>query len=126
VTAQPASVHGKYALLLAVAVTAAIPYGWHAAASVALGGGIQALNLRALERSVRVIAGMAKSEGERVAAAGMSIAVLRFGAFIAAVVTVLATLPIDPLVFLASMLLILPAVSWHALAQRSAGNGREA
>ena len=114
---RPASVHRKYALLLAVAVAATIPYGWHAASSLALGGGIQALNLVALERSVRVITGLALRSGERLAKTGPSIAVLRFAVFMAAVLAVLAVLPVQPYAFLAGLLLALPALTWHALAR---------
>ncbi len=46
------TVHSRNAWVLALELLAASPFGWRVLASLLLGGGIQIVNLRGLERSV--------------------------------------------------------------------------
>ena len=112
---RSASLHAKYTIVLALAFAGAIPYGCLAAWSLALGGGIQVLNLTALERSVRAVlfAGRARGNAAPVAHAAL---LLRALLFFVAVTYVLVAVPVQPIAFLAGLLTIVPAVLWHGLA----------
>jgi hypothetical protein len=112
---RSSSIHGLHALLLAVAVAGAIPYGWHAAGSLALGGVIQVLNLRLLERSVRLIIGTSVEGGRGTGLVVHAAAALRLLLFFAAVAWVLTQTRVEPLAFGAGLLLVLPALTWHTL-----------
>ncbi|MFQ5697061.1 MAG: hypothetical protein ACE5IL_02110 [Myxococcota bacterium] len=113
----------KNALLAALAVLGSIPYGVPAVASVALGGGIQIVNLRVLERSVRmwVLSGEARSS---VPAQVFMIA--RFLLLLAAVGAALALLPVRPLWLLLGLGTLVPAALWHGLDPRSRADGEGA
>ena len=52
---RSASLQARHGLILLLAITGAIPYGCHAVLSLAVGGGIQVLNLAVLQRSVSVV-----------------------------------------------------------------------
>ncbi len=111
-TAKLQSVHRKNAAVLALAVVGAIPYGWAAVLSVALGGGIQVFNLHALDRTVsglRDIARSGTSVGFRV------LLVFRFLLVVAAVGFALLRLPVEPLAFVVGLGTVIPAVIWHGL-----------
>lgn len=107
------ALHGRHALCLALALLVAMPYGWRAVFSLAVGGGIQVVNLAGLERSVRSLAALA------VAARGSAaqlLLVVRFIGVIAAVGFALWKLPIEPLWFAVGLSALVPAVIWHGLA----------
>lgn len=108
----PASVHGKNVLVLAVALAGAAPFGWRALGSLALGGAMQVLNLRGLERSVATMLGLA-ALGRPF---GRGLVTMRWLLFLGAVVAALVALPLDPLAFLVGLSTSVPAVIWHGLA----------
>jgi len=111
---RSASLHAKYLIVLALAIAGGIPYGCHAAGSLALGGGIQVLNLTALERSVRAV--VSEGRGAQRAAPIVQLALfLRTLLFFVAVIFVLAAVPVQPIAFLAGLLTVVPAVIWHGL-----------
>ncbi len=122
------SVHMLHALLLALAIAGTIPYGWHTAGSLALGGGIQVLNLRLLERSVRLMIGASLERGTRARLAVHAAALLRLLLLVAAVGWTLTQTPVEPLPFGAGLLLVLPALAWYGLREApqtgKAGQGR--
>jgi len=109
------SVHLVHASLLAVAIAGTIPYGWHTAGSLALGGGIQVLNLRLLERSVRLMIGTSVEQGTRGRLTVHVAAALRLLLLVTAVGWVLTQTPVEPLPFGAGLMLVLPALAWHGL-----------
>ncbi len=119
--AAPPSLAGKHFLVLAVALLGSLPYGWRASASLALGGGIQLVNLKALERSVASLLGLASSWSpgpETPLAVG-----LRFGAalllqlrwvlLLGLVAAILVFLPVDPIALLVGLSSAAVAVLWH-------------
>ncbi len=106
------SLHQKHACVLALAIAIAIPYGWRAAGSVALGGGMQIVNLRALERSVSAMLGLAASG--RGAGIG-ALLQLRLLLLLAAVGVVLFATPVQPLAFGLGLTSLVPTVVWHGL-----------
>ena len=108
----------RHALLLALAIIAGIPYGWRAVGSLALGGGVQIVNLRALERSVAAMLGLAAS-GRR--GAVTALLQLRLLLFLAAVGVILVATPVAPLAFVLGLLTAVPAVVWHGIASARAG-----
>jgi len=79
-----------------------------------LGGGIQLLNLIVLERSVRAILSIGGGGGSPVLLAMLTL-VLRTILFFTAVIYVLAFTSVQPLAFLAGLLVIVPAALWHGL-----------
>jgi ATP synthase I chain len=106
--------HAKYLIVLALAIAGGISYGCHAAWSVALGGGIQLLNLTVLERSVRAVLSTGSAAGNAASLAQVTL-VLRTVLFFTAVIYVLAFTSVQPLSFLAGLLVIVPAALWHGL-----------
>ncbi len=102
------SLHTKNALILVLFLGAAAPFGWAALMSVAIGGGIQVVNLRGLERSV---GGMLRSAGGLLQA----LFALRLLLLLALVGIVMATLPVQPLAFTLGLSTVVPAVLWHGL-----------
>jgi hypothetical protein len=87
----------------------------HAAGSLLAGGGIQALNLKALERSVRLVLGWSKA---RPGAMGAVALVARTLLFFLAVFSVLAATPVHVPGFAVGLLLAVPASLWHGLSAR--------
>ena len=113
--------HGKHALLLTLAFAGAIPYGLHAVWSLLAGGGIQVLNLKALERGVRLLLGV--SWGPAAVGLGAFQILMRFTLFLVAVLWIFTQTPIRPLAFGAGLLLILPAVAWQGLEEANRETG---
>jgi len=87
----------------------------HAAGSLLAGGGIQALNLKALELSVRLVLGVSTP---RLGAAGVAAIVLRTLLFFLAVFWVFVAAPVHVLGFGAGLVLVVPASIWHGLGAR--------
>jgi hypothetical protein len=110
---RSASLHAKYVIVLSLAIAGAIPYGCDAVWSLALGGGIQLVNLGVLERSVRAV--LAAGGAGNPAALAQVTLLLRTVLFFTAVIYVLALTPAQPLAFLAGLLAIVPAAVWHGL-----------
>ncbi len=104
------SLHTKNALMLALFLGAAAPFGWSALMSVAIGGGIEVVNLRGLERSV---GGLLRTGG----GGGFlqALLALRLLLLLALVGVVLVTLPVEPLAFVLGLSSVVPAVLWHGL-----------
>lgn len=113
---RSASLHAKYLIVLALAIAGAIPYGCHAVWSLALGGGIQLLNLSLLQRSVRAVLSAGFASGNAAALAQVTL-VVRTILFFTAVIYVLTQTNAQPLPFLAGLLLVVPAGLWHGLAE---------
>ncbi len=107
---RPVSLHTKNALILVLFLGAAAPFGWAALMSVAIGGGIQVVNLRGLERSV---GGMLRTSG--VGGLLQGLLALRLLLLLALVGIVMATLPVQPLAFTLGLSTVVPAVLWHGL-----------
>ncbi len=107
---RPVSLHTKNALVLALFLGAAAPFGWTALISVAIGGGMQVVNLRGLERSV---GGMLRTGG--VGGLLHALLALRLLLLLALVGIVLVTLPVQPLAFALGLSSVVPAVLWHGL-----------
>jgi hypothetical protein len=107
---RSASLHTKYLIVLALAFAGAISYGFHAAWSLALGGGIGLVNLMVLERSVRGLLSLQSS-----APAAQLVLVLRAALLLTAVGYVLTATPAQPLAFLTGLFAIVPAALWHGL-----------
>lgn len=115
------SIHAKHALLVAVAFVGAIPYGWHAAWSLAAGGAIQALNLAVLERSVRRMIGSTDSTLGGGTAGGRILALARFGLLLGSVAWILSRTSVEPLPLLVGLSMLVPAVAWHGIAEANRG-----
>ena len=107
------SVHAKNALILSLALGVAIPFGWHAVASVLLGGGIQVVNLRGLERSVGGMLHLAAGGRGGVFQALIG---LRLLLLLGLVGIILLTLRVEPIAFAVGLSTVVPAVLWHGLA----------
>ncbi len=107
------SLHAIHAALLAVALAGSIPYGWSATASLALGGGIQVLNLRALERSVRLMLASTVESGSRARLAAHAASGLRLLLLLALLSWVLIATPVHPLPFATGLLLVVPALGLY-------------
>ena len=122
-TKRSASLHAKYAIVLALAIAGAIPYGCHAVWSTALGGGIQLLNLSLLERGVRAVLSAGAASGNAASLAQVTLLV-RTVLFFTAGIYVLAFTPVQPLAFLAGLLVIVPAAVWHGLVSASPAESR--
>ena len=106
---RSASLQARHALVLLLAIAAAIPYGCHAVLSLAVGGGIQVLNLAVLERSVRVaLVGQA-------GALATFFFLARFLLLLGAVGLLLTRGGVAPLPFVAGLLLLVPAAIWFGL-----------
>jgi hypothetical protein len=87
----------------------------HAAGSLLAGGGIQVLNLKALERSVRLVLGLS---GTRPGARSAVMLVVRTSLFFAVVLWVLAATPVHVTGFAVGLLLVVPASIWHGFSAR--------
>jgi hypothetical protein len=107
------SLGAKNAVVLALALLGSIPYGWRAAASVAVGGGVQAVNLAGLERSVRLLLRLA---ADRRGGPAHILLASRFLILVGSVGLVLYALPVAPLAFAVGLSTAVPAVLWHGLA----------
>lgn len=114
---RPLTLHGAHFALLAVALAGSIPYGWSATASLALGGGIQALNLRALERSVRLMVAATVETGSRARLAAHAASGLRLLLLFALLAWVMVASPVSPVPFAIGLLLVVPALAWFGLQQ---------
>ncbi len=108
------TVHAKIALIFALVLMTSMPFGPRAALGVALGGALQLLNLRLLERSVAYLLGLA---GSGQGGAVQALIGLRFLALLGAGAFVLYALPVDPLAFAIGFSVTVPAVLWHGLAR---------
>ena len=107
------SVHAKNGLILALALGVALPFGWRVVASVLLGGGIQVVNLRGLERSV---GGMLHLAAGGRGGAFQALLSLRLLLLLGLVGIILLTLPVEPIAFAVGLSTVVPAVLWHGLA----------
>ena len=87
----------------------------HAAGSLLAGGGIQALNLKALELSVRLVLGLS---APRLGAAGAAALLLRSLLFFLGVFWILVATPVHVLGFGAGLILAVPASIWHGFGGR--------
>ncbi len=112
-SASSPSLHAIHAVLLVVALAGSIPYGWSATASLALGGGIQVLNLRALERSVRLMLASTVESGSRARLAAHAVSGLRLLLLLALLSWVLIATPVRPLAFGIGLLLVVPALGLY-------------
>lgn len=106
------TIHKKNALILALAVLGSILYGIAAVGSVALGGGIQVLNLFALDRTLSSLRGLAGSGSGRGLRAVLA---FRFLAVVALAGWALVTLAVEPLPFVIGLGTVIPAALWHGL-----------
>jgi len=113
VSASSPSLHLIHGALLAVAIAGSIPYGWSATASLALGGGLQVLNLRALERSVRLMLASTVESGSRARLAVHAVSGLRLLLLLALLSWVLVATPVRPLPFGIGLLLVVPALGLY-------------
>jgi hypothetical protein len=104
------SVHRKHALLLALATIGSIPYGWFALGSLVLGGGIQVINLRALDRTASRLRDFGRSGSPNALRALLT---FRFVLVVAVVGWVLLRLPVEPAPFVVGLGLVIPAVLWQ-------------
>lgn len=115
------SVHAKNAIILALALLGMMPYGWRAVASAGIGGGIQVLNLRGLDRAVTALLGRAARATGGMARITLG---LRLALVLAAVAGAMIWLPIEPLPFVVGLSTVVPAVIWHGIASaRELGRG---
>ena len=108
----PAGLKAKHGLLVAVAVRGVIPYGVPAVWSTALGGGIQIVNLWAMERGVGALLGTSERSPDPFARVLLGVRML---ALLACVGAILWLLPILPLAFVVGLSALVPAVLWHGL-----------
>jgi uncharacterized membrane protein YedE/YeeE len=106
------SVHRKHALLLTLAAIGSILYGWVALGSLLLGGGIQVINLRALDRTASRLRDFARGGSPGPLRALLA---FRFVLIVGLVGWVLLRLPVQPGPFVVGLGLIVPAVLWHGL-----------
>jgi hypothetical protein len=105
------------ALALIALIGWATGFGKGALASVALGSGMQAVNLFWLERSVRGwLQHAATGQG-----GAPQRAALRLLALLASVAAVLVLLPVQPIGFLVGISSAVPAVLWFGLANARGG-----
>jgi ATP synthase I subunit len=103
---RSASLQARHGLLLLLAITGAIPYGCHAVLSLAVGGGIQVLNLAVLQRSVRVA--LAGQSGGLARVLMLSRLLLVLGT----VALLLANRAVAPVPLLVGLSLLIPAAIW--------------
>jgi hypothetical protein len=99
----------RHGLLLLLAIAGAIPYGCDAVWSLAVGGGIQILNLAVLERSVRAVL---TGQGGGVASLFLF---ARFLLVLLAVGLVLTRGGVAPVPFLLGLSALVPAAIWFGL-----------
>ena len=104
--------HTKHALLVGLAFGGAMTYGLHAAASLLVGGGVQVLNLKALERGVRRLVGLARPAP---GALGIGLNSLRLVLFLGLVLVVATRTPVQPRAFAVGLLLVVPALLWQGV-----------
>ncbi len=110
--ARLASLHAKHAVVALALIGAAAFFGKGALASVALGSGMQAVNLFWLERSVQGwLQHAATGQG-----GSPQRTTLRLLALLASVAAALAVLPLQPVGFLVGISSAVPAVLWYGLA----------
>lgn len=114
------SVHAKVALVAAIATGASLPLGSRIALGVALGGALQLVGLRLLERGVTWMLGLAGQGQGGVAAV---LVVLRLVGVLAAAALILVAFPVHPLAFAFGFSTAVPALLWHGLAQSREGEG---
>jgi hypothetical protein len=108
-----ASIQSRNAQILLLTLVGAIPFGWRAVTSVALGGAIQIVNLRGLERTVGGILGLARDGGP---VRGVQVLLwLRQLLLLGVVGTVLLLQAVEPLAFAVGLSTVVPAVLWHGL-----------
>ena len=107
-----ASVQTRNAEVLALVLLATIPLGWRAVASVAIGGSIQMVNLRLLERSV---SGLIQDADPARSRAFRALLALRLVLMLGMVGAVLLLSPVEPLAFTLGLSTVVPAVIWHGL-----------
>ena len=120
--AAPRTLPARHWLVLAVAFVGSFPYGWRASASVALGGGIQVVNLKALERGVAWMLGLASSGGPLSAGARLGAGLLvqlRWLILLTAVGVILLLLPVEPIAFIVGLSTAALAVLWHGFSTAS-------
>lgn len=96
----------------------AVPYGFPAAWSLLAGGGIAVLNHEVLKRSVRLFTGGIPAGAAPLAAL---VAMLRFLLLLAVIGWVLLRTPAEPLAFGIGLVLVVPALAWHGLAEARRG-----
>ncbi len=118
------TLHAKHLLVLGIALCASIPYGWRAVASVGLGGGIQIVNLRVLERGVAAM--FSASAQNRPAGLTRVLFGLRWAAFLAVIALALLSLPLAPIAFAAGLSCVVPTVIWHGLSAAGRPSGGDA
>jgi hypothetical protein len=111
------SLQAKTVLLVALAAALAAPFGSQIFASVAVGGVMQIVNLRALERSVAALLGLAQSGSSlgRVLLAG------RWLLFLTAVALVIGLSSLNPIALIIGLSTSVPAVLWHGLEEARLG-----
>ncbi len=112
-TLRPRTLQQKTWLLLAVALLGAIPYGMPAVWSTALGGGIQIVNLWAMERGVGLMLGSPEGRPDPFARVLLG---LRLFALLAVVGLILWWVPVHLIGFVVGVSVLVPAVLWHGLA----------
>ena len=103
------SLHTRHACIAVALVGGAAMFGTSALASVALGSGMQAVNLFWLERSVQ---GWLQQAADGHAGVAQQ-AALRLIALLASVGAVLLWLPVDTIAFTVGISSAVPAVLWH-------------
>jgi hypothetical protein len=81
------------------------------------------LNLSLLERGVRAVLSAGAASGNAASLAQVTLLV-RTVLFFTAVIYVLAFTPVQPLPFLAGLLVIVPAALWHGLARPQSAEPR--
>lgn len=111
-TLWPLGIKQKNGLLVALAVLGAIPYGVRAVWSTALGGGIQIVNLWAMERGVAALLGSSDQPPEPFARVLVGV---RTVGLLACVGLILWLMPIRTLAFVVGLSALVPAVLWHGL-----------
>ena len=104
-----ASLHTRHACVAAALVGGAAMFGTSALAGVALGSGMQAVNLFWLERSVQGWLQQAAAGHTGVAQQ----AAVRLLALLASVGVVLLWVPVDTMAFTVGISSAVPAVLWH-------------
>lgn len=116
---QTRSLHVRNALALATLLGMSLFVGASFAVSVALGGALQILNLRLLEKSVGWMLG---SGGAGQTRPVQALIALRFVAVMATCVAILVALPVDALWFALGFSSVVPAAVWHGLATATQGS----
>lgn len=107
-----ATIHRKNAIVLTAVAIVAIPLGVATLSSVLLGGAIQVLNVRLLEKSVGRIVSTAAAGS----AVGTGFVHLRLLGLLTLVGYVLLFVPIDVIGFSLGLSTAVPAALWHGLA----------